>query len=141
MNTTLRQHLLAGRARHQPGLSHIHVHDLHEGLGRLIHDLGDLVDASGQHQNVHPAEALDRGLHHLAAIFSRAWPNVDGLDLGAELLAIGRDLLEGLQRTGRQHEIAAGARQHLGGQRPERARRAGHDGGLAANVEQGERIF
>src|ERR1700691_3863082 len=42
---------------------------------------------------------------------------------------------------GREHEVAAGAGEHLRGQRAERPGRAGDDGSLAAHIEQGQRIF
>src|SRR5258708_5849836 len=61
--------------------------------------------------------------------------------LAAELSAMGCDLLGGSGPAGGRRRVAAGPRQHLGGQRPERTRCPGYDGGLAANVEQRERIF
>ena len=43
--------------------------------------------------------------------------------------------------AGAEHHVGAGAGQHLGGERAERAGRAGDDRGLAADVEQRERVL
>ena len=102
---------------------------------RLIDDFLHLVDARGEHHDIDAAEALHRGFDDLVAVRRRARPHVDGLDLGAELLAIGRDLFQRLGAARRQHDIAAGAGQHLRRERAERAGGAGDDRGLAFDVE------
>jgi hypothetical protein len=86
-------------------------------------------------------EALDRRLDDLVAVRRRARTDVDGLDLGAEFLAIRRDLLQRLGAARRQHNIAASAGKHLRRERAERSRSAGDDRGLAFDVEERERIF
>ncbi len=61
--------------------------------------------------------------------------------LPPQRLAFGGDLLQFVGIAGRKHDIGAGAGQHLRGERAERARRAGDDRGLAADVEQRERVL
>ncbi len=61
--------------------------------------------------------------------------------LAPSAFAFGGDRLERIGAAGGKHQVAAGAGEHLGGERTERAGGAGHDRGLAAHVEQGERIF
>ena len=73
----LLEHLLAGRARHQPGLGDVGVHHVEEILRLLVDDLRHFVQAGGDHQDVEPAELVDRGLDDLVAVFFRARPQRD----------------------------------------------------------------
>ena len=82
-----------------------------------------------------PPNAFHRRSHDLVAVRRRARAHVDGLDLGAEFLAFGRDLLQRLGAARGEHEIAAGAGKHLRRERAERPGRAGDDRGLAFDVE------
>src|SRR5262249_28080677 len=63
------------------------------------------------------------------------------LGLAAELFAFPRHFLQFTRIVGAEHDIGAGAGEHLRRERAEGAGGAGHDRGLAADVEQGERIF
>ena len=67
--------------------------------------------------------------------------SVDLLDLGAARAAARGDLCEFLGLAGDQHELGAGRRQHLRGERAEGAGRAGDDRDLARDVEQRQRIL
>ncbi len=137
----LLEHLPAGGARHQPGLRDVGVHHVEEIFRLLVDDLRHLVDAGGDHEDVDAAERLHRGIDDLVAIGFRARPHRHDLDLAAERVAFRRDLLQRLGAAGRDHDIGAGARQHLRRHRAERARRAGDDGGLALHAEQRQRVF
>src|SRR5262249_61684705 len=59
----------------------------------------------------------------------------------SQLLAGGRGLFQCTGVVGAEPDVGAGAGEHLRRQRPERAGAAGDDRGLAADVEQRERIF
>src|SRR5262249_25875299 len=65
----------------------------------------------------------------------------DRRDLAAKLLARGRDFLQFGGVAGAEHDVGAGAGEHLRRQRAERAGGAGDDRGFAADVEQRERIL
>jgi hypothetical protein len=84
----------ARRARHQPGLGDVGVHHVEEVFRLLVDDLGHLVLAGCDHQDVDAAETLHRGLDDGVAIGLRARPLGDDLDLAAERLAFGGDLLQ-----------------------------------------------
>ena len=58
----LRQHLLAGRARHQPGLGDVGVHDIEKPLRRHIDDLRNVVLAGRNDEDVEAAETKLGGL-------------------------------------------------------------------------------
>ena len=135
------EHLLAGGARHDPGLVDVGVHDLEEILDLLVDDLGHFVEPAGHHQDVEAAEFVDGERDDLIAVFFRRGAQRDAGRLGAELLAFGRDLLQLRVLARGQHHIGAGAGQGLGRQRAESAGGAGHDRGLALDVEQGDGIF
>ena len=93
------------------------------------------------HQDIDAAEPLDRRLDDLVAVRLRARAHVDGFDLAAELLAFRRDLLQRLGAARREDDDCSRRRRALRGERAERAGRAGDDRGLAAHVEQGQRVF
>ena len=137
----LLEHLPAGGARHQPGLRDVGVHHVEEILGLLVDDLRHLVDAGGDHENVDAAERLHRGIDDAVAIGFRRRPHRHGLDLAAELGAFLRDFIERIGAAGGDHDIGAGAGQHLRRHRAERTRRAGDDRGLALHAEQRQRVF
>jgi hypothetical protein len=86
-------------------------------------------------------ERLDRRLNDRVAIRFRTWPLGDDLGLPAELLAFGRDLLQFARVVGTQHHIGSGAGKDLRRHRTERTGGTGDDCGLAANVEERERVL
>ena len=69
---------------------------------------------------------------------SEARPLVDGLDLAAELLAFGGDVLQLVRIAGRETTLAPAPASIFGGELAEGAGGASHDRGLAADIEQGE---
>src|SRR5262245_54584611 len=137
----LLEHLPPGSARDQPGLRHVGVHDVEKILRILVDDLRHLVLSGRDHEDIDAAECLDRRIDNRLAIRLRARPLGHRRGFAAELFAGGRDFLQFGGIVGAEHDVGAGAGEHLRRQRAERAGGTGGDRGLAADVEQGERIF
>ena len=136
----LGQHLLGAGARHQPGLGDVGIHHVEEARRRHVDDLGDIVLARGDDEDVDAAEALHAGGDDLVAAFLGRGAQVEPFDLGAELAALVAHRVEFRLLAGGEHELAARTRQHLGSERAEGARRPGDDGDLALHVEERGRV-
>ena len=134
----LGQHLPGGGARHQPGLRDVGIHHVEEAGRRHVGDLGHIVLAGGDDEDVDPAEAGDGvGDDALAGRLVRR-TRIDRQNL--RIAAGGRRPGKCRGVAGDQRELRACAGQHLRGDRAEGAGRAGDDRHLAGDVEQGERI-
>ena len=137
----LLEHLPPRRARDQPGLRHVGIHDVEKVFRLLVDDLGDLVPSGGDDENINASEAADRPSDDRVAICFRARALGDGLDFPAELFAFGCDFFQLGSIIGAEHDIGARSREHLRRKRAKGAGRASDDRGLAANLEQGKRIL
>ena len=87
------------------------------------------------------AEFFDRRPHDRIAIGRRARPLGDDLGLAAERLAFGGDLLQLARVVRTKHHVGAGTSEDLRRHGTERAGGAGDDRGLAADVEERERVL
>ena len=130
----LRFHLLGRGARHEPALRDIGVHDTLECRRLHILDLGNLVHARRDDQDVEPTKFGNGFRDH---VFACGFTVGAALDLECFARTLGRDFGHGIRVARCQRQLAPGGRQRLGGNRPKRTRRAGDERNFSADVKKG----
>ena len=89
---SLGEHLLSSRARHQPGLGNVGIHDIEKALRRHIDDLRHVVLAGGNDKDVDAPKLLHARLDHGG--------NRGGIGDVAEVRCDARGLVHGFSERG-----------------------------------------